>query len=129
MQGVVSRRPRLRRALPMSATVMERSRQPVLLLPADGVPTRIRQVSRLTVKSEALQPLCLPRDGQLCTTWVRGAVDYRGTSARSSTDRASDYGSFRASRCANQGKPNKRTTGVRRIRRLKSVLWAPIFDL
>ena len=44
-------------------------------------------------ESEAPQLLCLPADGQLCTTWARGAVDYPGTGARSSTDRASDYGS------------------------------------
>ena len=29
----------------------------------------------------------------LCTTWTRGAVNCLGTRARSSTDRASDYGS------------------------------------
>jgi len=47
--------------------------------------------------------------------------DHPRTRARSSTDRASDYGSFRASRCANQGMPNTRTIAVQLIRRLDFV--------
>ncbi len=47
--------------------------------------------------------------GQLCSTEVLRTADHCGTSARSSTDRAS-------SRCANQGKSNKRTTAVEILR-------------
>ena len=87
------RRPCLRRALPISATGMGP-------LPSTGAIAARRRRSHKDQasqpakrESEAPQLLCLPADGQLCTTWARGAVDYRGTSARSSTDRASDYGS------------------------------------